>query len=169
MTSIRKPLALAVAAIAIAGSLVGCTAAEPAPRTPTPRPDGGAFGAFGAEGCNPPSPTSGAEVQGTPATPGGSAFGEFQGTSPLTLRAGREEVQKLVVRVTGSGDLTVGLTDPAGTERRLAWGPEPHTASNYDRPGDEWGIGLPLDRRGCWEVVLARGTRPVATFWLSID
>jgi hypothetical protein len=92
----------------------------------------------------------------------------FQGASPLALRAGEEDV-KLVVRVTGSGDLEVRLTDPAGSEQQLAWGPAPHTASNYNRPGDEWGLGLLLDEPGCWELALSRGGEPIGAFWLHVD
>lgn len=158
----HSPLAFAVMALVIAGLLAGCT---PAPPTPIDPPN--KFGVLGAEGCDPISPIVDAEVQGTPTTPGESAYGEFQGVSPLPLRADSEGV-KLVVRVTGSGDLGVLLSDPTGVERPLAWGPQAHTASNYERPGDEWGLGFAFDQPGCWQLALNRGSESIASFWLDV-
>ncbi|WP_141396625.1 hypothetical protein [Microbacterium gorillae] len=76
---------------------------------------------------------------------------------------------KLVVRVTGSGDLDPRLVDPKGVERQLAWGPVPHTESTYGRPGDEWGLGLPLNQPGCWALALHRGDSLVATLWFTVS
>jgi hypothetical protein len=135
---------------------------EPAPTDTAP----GSPGPLGAAGCEPPSPIVGQEVQGTGSDPV-TAYGEFQGVNAGDLTAGVPI--KLVVRMTGSGDLSVDLTAPDGTSRPLDWGPEPHTGSNYDRPGDEWGTGFSFDAAGCWALNLKRDGGDRATFWLTVQ
>jgi hypothetical protein len=63
---------------------------------------------------------------------------------------------KIVWRVTGAGPLHVRLTRPDGSNGTLTFGPEPHSASSYHRPGDEWGTGYRFDQRGCWTITLSR-------------
>lgn len=160
----RRSLAFALMTHACAVLLVGCSSAMPAP---TPKVTTNEFGISGAEGCNPASRTLGLEVSGTPTRQGQSAYGEFQGVSPLILSADSVDV-KLVVRVTGSGDLGVRLSDPAGVARPLDWGPDAHISSSYVRPGDEWGVELSFDQPGCWQLTLQRGTLSIASFWFNV-
>jgi len=63
---------------------------------------------------------------------------------------------KLVLRVTGSGDISVAAISPDGTHHEpLAV--ERHSSSNFDRPGDEWGVFFHFDREGCWKILVERG------------
>ncbi|MFB9840476.1 hypothetical protein, partial [Actinoallomurus acaciae] len=54
-----------------------------------------------------------------------------------------------------------------GRSRRLAWGPEAHGGSSYQRPGDEWGAGYRFDRPGCWDLHAVRGTA-TADVWIEV-
>ncbi len=78
------------------------------------------------------------------------------------------ESVKFVLRMTGSGDLEAQLRSPAGVIREITWGPETHTSSTYDRPGDEWGMGLSADSPGCWELELRRTDVGAASFWFQV-
>jgi hypothetical protein len=118
---------------------------------------------LGAPGCRPPSPIR--PYPGGAADHTGAGGPEVQGTGHQIelwglifadrLRADREI--KIVWRATGTGDLTVSLTDPDGRRRALAWGPTPHGGSTYDRPGEEWGTGLRFTAPGCWRLHARRG------------
>lgn len=127
------------------------------------------FGVPGQEGCEPASPVVDGEARGTPRSTGDSAFGLLMGPfRDSTLLAG-EEPFKIVTRVTGSGALEVRILDPAGKGRELDWGPEDHFgASNYARPGDEWGIGVVFDQPGCWRIEMIRDEGAIADFWLAV-
>lgn len=141
--------------------LTSCTSGpEPAPV------ESAKFGELGRQGCDPPSPIVGQEVQGT-GSASVTAFGQFQGVDAARLVEGTPI--KLVVRITGSGDLFVDMTAPDGATRALDWGPEEHTSSNYDRPGDEWGTGFSFDAPGCWALNLQRDSGDHATFWLDVE
>lgn len=63
---------------------------------------------------------------------------------------------KLVLRVTGSGELSVVGVGPGGS-RQAPESVLEHTSSNFDRPGDEWGTFWTFDRNGCWRIVVQRG------------
>ena len=63
---------------------------------------------------------------------------------------------KIVWRVTGTGELTVGSVRPDGSAGELAFGPEPHGSSSFEAPGDEWGTGFRFDVPGCWRIELRR-------------
>lgn len=123
---------------------------------------------LGKAGCKPASPAAGPdqnfEIIGTPIAEDASASGLF-------FEGEKAGERKFVVRVTGQGDLATEFTSPAGEPAELAWGPEPHTgsSSSYDRPGDEWGMGLNLDEPGCWELALSRDGEPTATFWFDVQ
>ncbi len=67
-----------------------------------------------------------------------------------------DEEFKLVVRVTGSGELSAVAVGPDGTPQDPL-SVERHTGSNFSRPGDEWGIWFDFDQPGCWEIVVERG------------
>ncbi len=136
-------------------ALSGCTTPE------------GELGPLGAAGCEPPSPSMGNVAEGT-ASSGVSAFGLLETANPRDLRAS-DTVHKLVVRMTGDGDLSVEVVRPDGTTRDLDWGPDPHTSSNFDRPGQEWGTGFTLNEAGCWEIRLTREGGDSASFWFAVD
>ncbi len=95
----------------------------------------------------------------------------FQSGSPDTLYTSfsNGESVKFVLRMTGRGDLAAVWRSSTGLERRIDWGPEPHTlGSNYNRPGDEWGIGFSVDSPGCWELVLTRADQGGASFFFQV-
>jgi hypothetical protein len=123
--------------------------------TPAPAP---VLGPPGAPGCAPASPTAldptsgSTEVQGT-APAADSVYGLIMSPYPL---AASNTTSKFVWRITGSGDLTVTVKRPDGTSGKLAWGPDNHEETTYNRPGDEWGTGLILNDPGCWQVTFAR-------------
>jgi len=147
----------AVLALILTGALalVGCSAPE------------GEFGPLGAAGCEPASPSAGMVTEAT-TTDGVTAFGLLETADPRELVAS-DAVHKLVVRMTGSGDLSVQIVRPDRSTRDLHWGPEPHASSNFDRPGDEWGLGFALDEPGCWEIRLTREGGDSASFWFAVD
>ncbi len=74
---------------------------------------------------------------------------------------------KVVWRMTGAGPLRISFTSPAGTRQPLVFGPEAHAASNYHRPGDEWGTGFRFTTAGCWHIHFAR-TTGAADVWLKV-
>jgi hypothetical protein len=116
----------------------------------------------GQPGCSPPSPVVWPEVRGTATSV--SLWGLIQ-TTGSQVRAGQEV--KIVWRMTGSGDLRATATGPSGQPIKTAWGPDPHASSNYNRPGDEWGVGYLFTDPGCWHLRLSRGTA-VGDVWLQV-
>ena len=63
---------------------------------------------------------------------------------------------KVVWRATGRGPLRVVFKNPNGQVQTFD-GPTPHSlASNFDRPGDEWGTIFHFDVPGCWTIGLSR-------------
>lgn len=62
-----------------------------------------------------------------------------------------DELAKIAVRMTGHGDLRLWAVGPEA-ERLEPEGVTPHTGSNWERPGDEWGSYWKFPSRGCWTV-----------------
>jgi hypothetical protein len=145
-----------VAAVTVlAGALASCTAGsierppvDSSVETSSPSTDG-------AAGCNPSSPSQGSEIRGTTDRPAGSAYLFVDGARPTQIKASEKSV-KLLLRMTGAGPLSVSVVDPSETAQVLDWGPERHTSSNFDRPGDEWGLGVTFDKPGCWQLSFSR-------------
>ncbi len=81
------------------------------------------------------------------------------------IRAGDEV--KIVWRMTGQGDLSVTSVSPSNRPGSLIFGPEPHTGSTYDGPGDEWGTGFLFDEPGCWHIHLQR-TVGAGDVWINV-
>lgn len=112
--------------------------------------------------CADPSPVletpAGTELEGSSAD-GLSLYGLISGDGLIPgggqFMSGPGE-QKIVWRVTGTGAPAVSVVSPSGDEGALAWGPEPHSGSNYDRPGDEYGTGIVLQEPGCWRLTVER-------------
>jgi hypothetical protein len=69
--------------------------------------------------------------------------------------------------MTGTGPLRLTFLSPDGNARPLVFGPEPHSASSYHRPGDEWGAGFQFGSAGCWHIHLARSD-VVGDVWLEV-
>jgi hypothetical protein len=81
------------------------------------------------------------------------------------VRAGDQV--KIVWRMTGAGPLVLSAIGPDGTPHRLAWGPDVHGSSNFDKPGSEWGAGYLFTAPGCWDLRAERGTAR-ADVWLVV-
>lgn len=172
----RPVLAVAAALLVTACTGTG-TAPEPvtSPTLAVPSPAGETAAAaassrasdpLGAPGCRPPTPIRdlgglGPELRGTATA--GQLWGLVFEEPPF--RVGDEI--KIVWRMTGSGELRLTATAPDGKRTPLAWGPEPHFGSTYDRPGDEWGAGYRFTRAGCWTLHAARDDT-VADVWLMV-
>lgn len=103
------------------------------------------------------------EVEGS-SEDGLTLYGQVQ--SERFLLASEVE-KKIVWRISGSGEPAVTVTRPGGGESSLAWGPEYHSSSNYDRPGDEYGTALVLDEPGCWHIGFTRESG-TADVWLQV-
>lgn len=84
----------------------------------------------------------------------------------MPIRQGDEV--KIVWRITGTGDLVVRVSDPAGADHKLSFGPDRHDGSTYTRPGNEWGIGVVFDLAGCWHIEFQRQNW-TGDAWLLID
>ncbi|MFD0817823.1 hypothetical protein ACFQ0D_05715, partial [Micromonospora zhanjiangensis] len=80
------------------------------------------------------------------------------------IPAGREV--KIVLRMTGDGDLAVLATGPDGRQVRPQWGPDKHGGSTWTRPGDEWGTGWTFPLAGCWVIRAARADGGTAALTL---
>ncbi|MGP3954444.1 hypothetical protein ACTWPT_00495 [Nonomuraea sp. 3N208] len=133
-------------------------------------------------GCAPAqSPSAGPVVAGAgcngTAVFLGQGFPEVQGTARdaelwgLLFAKGpplpRGQEVKIVWRMTGQGPLQIKAELPDGTRARLAWGPEEHGGSTWQRPGEEWGTGFVFPKRGCWKIELTR-TRGSGHVWLPV-
>jgi len=106
---------------------------------------------LGGLDCNPPSPrvrgNLGLDLLGT--SEGGSVFARM--SDPL--RPQTEE--KIIWRVTGTGALRAFAEHTDGA-RVLPARIGPHSGSDWQRPGDEWGSAFVLPKSGCWRFHLER-------------
>ena len=152
--------------LAIGAGLVLTSCTAPTTTVPSPSASESNLGVLGGEDCSPPSPAIGQVVQGTGST-GVTAYGLTFGPEADAIVADGS-LTKMAVRMTGSGALEVHLIAPDGSELPLAWGPEAHGGSNFDRPGDEWGIGFAFDAPGCWQIAFQREGGDRADFWFDV-
>jgi hypothetical protein len=141
---------LTVALLCVALS-TACTSTDATPAAP-PAAEGSRSTAAAPAFCT-PKPIDGAGVLEGDSASGTSVWALlFRNDGPV--RAG--EQVKIVVRMTGAGDLEVTPIEPDGSTATLDWGPEPHGGSTFQRPGDEWGIGVTFTEPGCWTIALRR-------------
>ncbi|MGX6604422.1 hypothetical protein ACWKSP_20150 [Micromonosporaceae bacterium Da 78-11] len=136
MVHLRVPLTAALLL-----TVAGCAADKPGP-TPEPAP---------TDSC----PASAELGDGLPdrqgVGEGATLWAMFFGPKAV---AGQEF--KIAWRMTGAGDLAMTATGPDGSSVTPTWGPEPHSESTFDRPGDEWGTGWVFPTAGYWTVNAAR-------------
>ncbi len=78
-----------------------------------------------------------------------------------------QDVVKIVWRMTGGGSLKSVAYSFNRKRLPLAWGPELHGGSNYDRPGIEWGAGYRFTEPGCYRLTARRATG-TGVVWLRI-
>ncbi len=109
----------------------------------------------------------------------GTSFDEYVGTAlqegesasalifaNLPLNVG-DEATKIVARVTGDGDFSIGIDDPRAEARETAWGPEYHGNSSFGS-GEEWGMGVVFDEPGCWTLTFSRGAAAIANLSIPV-
>jgi hypothetical protein len=124
----------------------------------------------GGTGCAPPSPANATsrEARGTSATAELWALiqeGTFAEPDSAVLSNATGRNIKIVWRMTGSGDPTFTLIAPDGSSSVV-----PHSelhASNWQRPGDEWGSIFFFPQPGCWQIHVERGTAS-ADLWIAL-
>jgi hypothetical protein len=159
-SAIRSGPRLAVLMVLV---LAGCGGASPEPapsRTPSPIPL-----PVVASAC-PDSPV----LEPTGVLPERRGVGSKATLSALLFAGQGDQVKanqeiKIVWRMTGSGELAMTAEGPNGARVRPSWGPEAHGGSNYERPGEEWGVGWVFPTPGCWTI---RATRSVGTGYLAL-
>jgi len=101
------------------------------------------------------------EVQGV--APHGSLWALLFYAPP----AATHTTEKIVIRMTGSGPLHIEADGPRGGTVHPYFGPEPHTGSNWIRPGDEWGTGWRFPGPGCWRLHASR-RHAIGDIWLRV-
>lgn len=74
---------------------------------------------------------------------------------------------KIVWRMTGSGNFTIVAFGPHGMKVSPSEGPEAHSGSNWNRPGDEWGTVFIFPAAGCWDLHATRDNAS-GDVWLKI-
>jgi hypothetical protein len=74
----------------------------------------------------------------------------------------------IVWRATGTGVFGVIAVDANGAQVSPKSGPDPHSGSNWQRPGDEWGTIFNFPRTGCWQLHVTRGANLSADLWLAV-
>jgi hypothetical protein len=131
------------------------------------------FAALGAPSCAPPSPRRSAEVFGTATgaqlwarffLPVGSSWAEGTGAN-LTGAVGKEV--KIVFRFAATS-LRPIATAAGGAQIRPDWGPTAHGASDWRRPGSEWGVVYTFPAPGCWRIHAGDGT-VAGDLWLDVQ
>jgi hypothetical protein len=126
------------------------------------------FVPLGVPGCAPPSPgnaiTREARGSGTLwALLEGGRFGDPHG-AVLDGVVGKDT--KIVWRMTGQGDLALSAIGPNATTVAPTW-VKAHDASNWKRPGDEWGSGFTFTQAGCWRLHAERADSS-GDLWLVV-
>jgi hypothetical protein len=157
-----------------ASVILGCSNGAPAVR-PSKTPEGGpaqptSSSVLGAAGCHPASPVTRyssflPQVEGT--GHGAILWGLLMFGHALTLPARVGDQEKIVWRMTGAGPLTLAAIGPDGKAHGLAWGPDAHAGSNWNKPGGEWGAGYIFTEPGCWDLRAIRGSA-TADVWLRV-
>ena len=100
---------------------------------------------LGAAACSPASPMIGNEFRGTSDT---AQLSGLIFNTESSMHAGDDV--KLVVRMTGSGPLTLTAIAPSGAASSLPT--TAHTGSTFNRPGDEWDAEITYTEAGCWQL-----------------
>jgi hypothetical protein len=119
--------------------------------------------------CSKPSPIDRAPGVGGPEVIGRGVGARLWGSiqaRQFPLRSGKGEV-KIVWHMTGHGPLKVAAYDSRDHRIPLAWGPEVHGGSDYDRPGQEWGAGYLFTQPGGYRLTAQRINSSVEV-WLHV-
>jgi hypothetical protein len=73
---------------------------------------------------------------------------------------------KIAWHIAGTGSFVARAYSPGGRQAPPDW-LEPHGASNWDRPGNEWGTGFTLPSAGCWDIHVSRGSS-FGDVWIDV-
>jgi hypothetical protein len=134
------------------------------------------FGPIGAPGCAPASPRNqhgtGFEATEVFGTSAGAQYWALSAAQPVSDEATLSDVvgktTKIIFKMTSGVPRVFYAVAPDGSRVEPAWGPSPHLASNWDRPGAEWGAGFVFAAPGCWEI--HAGAPPaVGDIWISVE
>lgn len=121
--------------------------------------------------CAHPSPVDKAPGIGAPELVGHGTGAQLWGLvqAPRYPLAAGDGVVKVVWHMTGRGALKLAEHTGSGQRIPLAWGPITHGAgaSNYLRPGGEWGAGYRFARPGCYRLT-ARRSEGSGEVWLRV-
>ena len=63
---------------------------------------------------------------------------------------------KIVWKIGGTGGIAFTTAGPSGAPAKLAWGPQGHGGSTWERPGTEYGTGWVFPAAGCWTITATR-------------
>jgi hypothetical protein len=85
--------------------------------------------------------------------------------NPQSIHAGQKI--KIVWRMTGSGDFHVVARHKGDVQVNPTQGPVPHTGSNWNRPGGEWGTEFKFPLSGCWDLHATFGTAS-GEIWIMV-
>lgn len=159
-----------VSLAAVACAVLACSSSPNATRASTPpKPETFLYlGSLGSAGCSPGAAFHGWKSESQfPETGIDSKDGSFWALffQPVPPQAGKDN--KIVWRMTGSGDFVFTVSDSSGRTDSLTWGPELHGSSNWDHPGDEVGTGINFPHAGCWDIHVAR-TNASADLWVEV-
>lgn len=173
--AVHGRLAAGALAVLLVSAVTACTSGAPATQpgerataTASAGSPARAGRGLGAPGCHPASPVTPwqsflPQVEGT--GHGATLWGLLMFPHALPARVGDQE--KIVWRMTGTGMLTLQAIGPDGRHHQLAWGPDAHLSSNWDKPGDEWGAGYVFTAPGCWDLRAIRG-HATADVWIRV-
>jgi hypothetical protein len=153
----------AVVIIAVLFLAIACNTTPKAVVQVTP---GGYLGSLGSSGCSTAAtftPWHGEQPETGLDSKRGSFWALFFTPVPPPVR---QDV-KVAWKMTGTGPWTFAVSDSSGASVNLDWGPEGHSGSNWEHPGDEVGTGFTFTHAGCWNVHVAR-TDVSGDLWLEV-
>lgn len=136
---------------------------------PVSIPPASSFAPAGAPDCVPPSPANAATREARGEAVVGDLWALFGGladarTAVLTNAVGKQT--KIIWRFMGTGEATFTTRAPDGSTVAPVV-IEPHAASNWGRPGDEWGSTFEFSQPGCWQIHVTR-TGNAGDLWLLV-
>jgi hypothetical protein len=145
------------AGLAIAGIFAIACSSPSSVASPrgSPTPSAGVYlGSLGSAGCKPAAVVH--SESGLPDVGIDSSRGSFWALFFASVPPPTGKDIKVIWRMTGSGPFTFKASDAHGMTVALDWGPDAHTGSNWNHPGDEVGTGFTFPHSGCWNIHVSR-------------
>jgi hypothetical protein len=155
--------------------VAGCTSGTPSAHQPIGSPTPTATAStptqpLGGANCRPSSPIAPSAL-GFPETPAtitqgsGAIWALLMPVHGMPIRA--QEDVKIIWKLTGSGTFQVVTRGPNGQHAVILFGPDFHSGTNWNRPGEEWGTGFRFPVAGCWDLHASRETL-AGDVWLAV-